>query len=279
MAAAANSSTFPHFPSLPPELRNQIWRDALPDKDGPALFFYRTGCWCPRRLSASDEGYDADAEPNLNLEFRHGLLDHVHVEVPLVFVNREARGIALEWVCEQGIEMRFREDRQCHVFARPFDLMQDALYVALDKWDEFCREPYERLFQPDLLEQAVSSGLSPTRIAVPEALLRSEAATLPEMFHWYLHVEVLFIVMDAQPDLRLEEDDMKVQRRWEVDSTQGRAFFWNDEHGAFDLGDGEYIGDEGLYRRIEEASRGLGEGLVENHMHSFEIRPIFAVRR
>lgn len=98
VAAATNSSTFPHFSSLPPELRHQIWREALPDRDGPALYPYRTG--------------DAYANPtrgntdvcNVNFEFRHDLLGPVPVEVQqqLVFVNREARGIALAWVREQG---------------------------------------------------------------------------------------------------------------------------------------------------------------------------------
>jgi hypothetical protein len=38
---------------------------------------------------------DPNARDNLILEFRHDLLDQVQVEAPLVFVNREARGIAL----------------------------------------------------------------------------------------------------------------------------------------------------------------------------------------
>ena len=76
--AATNSSTSPRLSSLPAELRNRIWRDALPDKDGPALYFYRKRCWCPRRLLKSDEGYDdSDEQSNLHLEFRHDLVDHV----------------------------------------------------------------------------------------------------------------------------------------------------------------------------------------------------------
>jgi len=276
-AAATNSSTFPLFSSLPREQRNQIWRDALPDNVGPALYFYRKGCWCPRRLSKSDEGYDPENdELNLNFEFRYDLLDDIQFEMPLVFVNREARGIALAWVREQGIEIRPREDRQYTVFVRPFDPMRDALYITLDKWDDFLREPDDRLFQPDLFEQPVGIESDLTRIAVPEALLRSEVATLPEMFQYFFNLKVLFIIVDGSA---VRDSDVKVQRRWEFESTQGRAFFWADDRGGFDSGNSEYIGDEALYRLIEEANKGLGEELAKNHISSFEIRPVFAVRR
>ncbi|MCJ1305899.1 hypothetical protein MMC08_008716, partial [Hypocenomyce scalaris] len=59
---------------------------------------------------------------------------------------------------------------------------------------------------------------------------------------------------------------MKPQRRWEFESTQGEAFFWNDDRGGFDFGDSEYLGDEALYRLIENANKGLGEGLTKNHI-------------
>lgn len=183
-AAATNSSSFPLFSSLPLELRDQIWRDALPDEVGPALYFYRKGCWCPRRLLQSDEEYDpTNQELNLNFEFRHDLLDVVQFELPLFFVNREARNIALAWVREHGTEIRALEGRQSLVFVCPFNPIRDVLYIALDKWDDFLREPDDRCFQPDLLEQLISvKPADITRIAVSEALLRSEiAAPLAEL--------------------------------------------------------------------------------------------------
>ncbi|PNY23531.1 Uncharacterized protein TCAP_06526 [Tolypocladium capitatum] len=273
----ANSSAFPLFSSLPPELRIRIWRDALPDRDGPALYPYRKGCWCPRRISESDDGPEHADDTYLFLEFRHDLLDSVHVKAPLAFVNREARCIALAWARKRGIEMRVREDSQCPVLARPFDPVHDALYVALDKFNDFCCEPYDRLFQPDLVDQGVSSSPDVTRIAIPEALLRSEDTTLHQVTEWFPRLAVIFIVVDAQPDL--EDDGTKVQRRWELEGTEGRAFVRNHDHGGFDLGDGEYVGDEALYRRIEEASKGLSEVFGDDLVRRFEIRPVFAVRR
>ena len=132
MAAAV----FSLFSILPAELRNQIWQDALPDKVGQALYFYRKGCWCPRRLTEADEDYDPENdELNLNIEFFHDLLDYVQFEVPLFFVNHEARGITLSWIHEQGLKIHFREDRCSLIFERLFDPIHDTLYVPLNKWN------------------------------------------------------------------------------------------------------------------------------------------------
>lgn len=279
-AAATNPSTFPLFSSLPRELRDQIWRDALPDIAGPALYVYRKGCWCPRRLSKSDEGYDPENdENNLNLEFRHDLLDDTQFEISLVFVNREARGIALAWVREQGIKIRPREDRQYHIFVRSFDPTRDALYVALDAWDDFLCEPVDRQSQSDLFGQLVDLRPHLTRIALPEALLRSEVDILSELFHYYFHLEVLLIVVNAQPDLQSTENVAQVQRRWEFESTPGGAFFWDRDRGGFGSENSEYIGDEALYRLMEEANKVLSEELAKPYNRSFKIQPGFAVRR
>lgn len=80
--------------------------------------------------------------------------------------------------------------------------MRDALYIALDKWDDFLCEPGDRQCQPDLFEQLVDVRPNLARIAVPEALLQSEVATLPNILRYFFHLEVLFIIVDAQPDLQ-----------------------------------------------------------------------------
>lgn len=72
------------------------------------------------------------------------------------------------------------------------------------------------------------------------------------------------------------------QHQWGLlESTQGRAFFYNPNHGGFEWGggEGEYIGDEAIYKQIEEATKGLCEAFVENRPRGFEIRPVFAVER
>ena len=105
------------------------------------------------------------------------------------------------------------KDSQYAIFVHPFDRMRDALYISLDKWDDFLYEPEYLQYQPDLVERRIQIQSNLTRITVPEALLRSEVATLPEMFRSFFNVKVLFIVVAAQPDLHSADFDSKVQWR------------------------------------------------------------------
>lgn len=280
-AAAENPTIFSLFSSLCPELRNQIWHDAMPDIIGPTLYFYKKGCWCPQRLTASDEGYDHDNEDlNLNFVFRHDLLYNAQYEVPLFFVNREARGIALAWVYQQGIELRPDQDRQHPGFVRPFDPEIDVLYVAHESWDDFLTEHYDRQSEPDLFDKIVNVKANLTHLAVPEALLWTDADSLNEMIWLFPGIKVLFFLIDAPPDLHYADNDMKVQRRWQLESTQGGSFFWNLDSGGFNIGDSQYTGHEALYRLIEESGRqGLGREIAFRNICRFEIRPVFAVAR
>lgn len=272
-----SSFSFPLFLRLPPELRTQIWRYSLPDEDRPALYPYKRGCWCPRWLSPSDKGYDPKWEPNIDLEFRYDLLDNIEVKLPLVFVNREARGIALAWAHQQGITMRFCKDRQCHIFIRPFNPKRDALYIAPTQLYNFYVESSDRIEEPDLFDRIINVVPVLSRFAVPVALLQAEDDPLREIFDEFRCLAVLFIIVNTPPEFT--DNEMKVQRQWKLESPQGqgRAFFWNHDRRRFDWQDGEYIGDKALYRQIEEASKWLVPTLVTNHVRSFEIRPVFAV--
>lgn len=282
-AATTTSSMFSLFSDLPPELRDQIWRDALPEKLGPGLCFYKKGCWRPRRLTASDVGYDPVRDDlNLVFEFRHDLLDATQFEMPLAYVNREARGIALAWIREQDMAIRPRDDKPPYpIYRRSFDPMRDALYIPLEEWENCLAEPYDRMFEPDLINRNVDFIPDVKRIAVSEALLRREAAALGEMFHHFFWLEVLFIVIDPQPDLQpVSSDDMEVQQRWEFVSIGGGAFVWDEDRGRFDFRGGDHLDAyEPLYQLIEKANEGLGEDLVRHHMHRFEIRLALAIRK
>ena len=276
---ATNPCSFQSFSSLPAELRVQIWRDALPVRAGPALHFYKPGCWIPRYLSESEPGYYPDNNDlNLELEFHYELLDRPQIEVPLVYVNHEARSVSLAWIREQGIETHFRDDRRRPVFVRPFDPSYDAIYVPLDRWHDFDREPHERLWQPDLHGKLVNMGPNLWRIAVPEALLQSGGDSLSDILDSYFSLRALFVVAGAQPDFAVDGDGIKVLRRWELENTQGRGLFWNAVHRRFDSDDGECLGKEELNRRIEEVGKAVTEPLTR-YGSSFEIRPVIAVER
>ncbi|KAF4225144.1 hypothetical protein CNMCM6457_008502 [Aspergillus fumigatiaffinis] len=266
--------------SLPAELRIQIWHGALPEKDSPALIFFKKGCWRRRRLSETEQGYDPTDPSHPHFYFDPELLDHVEVNVPLFFVNREARRIALAWCHEQGISLRFARNQQSLIFSRPFNSKHDVLYVPLDQWDGFLCEPYDQMFTPEWTGQSVSTyALELGVIAVPEAQVYSNPAVLHEMFEWPYRPAVLYVVLDSPPDLRLEYAGANVQRRWEVRTCPGGSLFytWKDGRGSFD-GDGEHSGHGDLYKRIKEVSKGLGEGITLHNVRSFGVRPVCAVR-
>ncbi|KAI1636084.1 hypothetical protein F4809DRAFT_406293 [Biscogniauxia mediterranea] len=272
--------TFPLFSNLPPELRNHIWRDALPNRVGPALCFYRKGLWRPRRLTATDEGYDPENdELNLLFEFRYDLLDGAQVEVPLLLVNREARSVALPWVREQGIAIRPCGDGQDPTFVRPFSLTRDALYVPVEKWDEFIAEPLERPFEPDLIERHIDVVPHVTRLAVPEALLERHMRSLDEMFQNFFRLEVLFVVLDASPDLPDAEGDSEAPAQWEFLSGGFEPIVWDRRREEFSSASHVHGNHRALYEKLEQASMEIGIGISNAHMDSFEIQPCYARRR
>ena len=78
------------------------------------------------------------------------------------------------------------------LFARDFKPEADALYVTAERWKEFCREPSERLLEPDLnAAQGVDLYSQLRKIAVPEALFSDIEAIncTPEREMWFVHLE------------------------------------------------------------------------------------------
>ncbi|KAK3682963.1 hypothetical protein B0T22DRAFT_472338 [Podospora appendiculata] len=248
------ASTFPLFPFLPAELRDQIWNDALPGNALPENFnirtflsVYRKGCWQPRQLTAAEPGFDAaNDENNLTLEFRHELLGGLQFEIPLAFVNHEARHVALAWLrClnEFGFELTMRaRDSSADtcaprdpVWARPFDLWWDALYIPADSWDDFLAEPVNRQFEPDLLERTVDVRPRIGSIAIWEALFRKEAENLAEILDYYGSLNTLYIVSDHEQldEAEFPSADDGVRGEWwcefEVDKLSYQLHFtqWN----------------------------------------------------
>ncbi|KAK8041041.1 hypothetical protein PG994_014048 [Apiospora phragmitis] len=90
-------ATFPLFGNPPPSYATILGgTQTLPGHLGPALYFYRQRGWGPCRITMATHGYQhANEDYNLGFEFRLDLLGHDHqFDVPIFFVNREARIIA-----------------------------------------------------------------------------------------------------------------------------------------------------------------------------------------
>jgi len=175
---------------------------------------------------------------------------------------------------QQGIEICPCENNQQAIFVRPFDpKYRDALYVPLEKWSDFLCDPIDRFHQPDLLDLTLGINTDLTRLAVPEGLLRAEdgMASLLEIYRYFFNVKVLLIIVDPQPDF---------QGQCEFESAQRGAFIRDNDRGGFDFGDGERVGDETVYKLIEEViDKTLIEALPQEFIRNFEIRLTVAVRR
>ncbi|KAF4967694.1 hypothetical protein FSARC_4754 [Fusarium sarcochroum] len=260
--------TFTLFPNLPPELRNQIWHQALPELSQPGLFSYhRKGCWQPKWLTPEDWDYYPGDYDNIRFEFRHDLIT-MPVEMPLFFVNCEARDIALPWIRDNDIEIRFSEDR-LH-FIRRLDSELDALYLPMEKMLDFDMEPVDRMFEPDLIERMLSEITHLRHFAMSEEFFHTEEI-LPEAWGSF-GIRVLYVIVGTQPD---------VQGQWELEEGEGKSVVWNIESRKFELENGVSICDEILYQLILEDKKGIGKALVDHHLADkpLEIRPVKAVRK
>ena len=134
----AELRTFPLFPKLPFELRDQIWRESLPDKVTCSLCFYRDRCWTFERLTPSDKEYNHHiAEFVYDGQLRRKLLEEIELNLPHFFVNREARHNALTRMRAHDLKRRVARAGQSLVLARPFRLRRDALYIAPEMFGHF----------------------------------------------------------------------------------------------------------------------------------------------
>lgn len=280
-----NASVFHLFSSLPQELRDQIWREALPDEVGPALFFWKKGLWQTSHLTEADPDYipprPGDDDPNLVFRFRHELLDEIQFDVPLAFVNHEARHIALAWLHKQGIETRICKRTRSPIFIRSFDSHRDALYIPLDQEAEALWECSDR-FDTDIAETLVSQQSDIRCVAVTQALLQSNQCLLEDLIGLgdFMNIRKLLVIINEPADLQFVDNDSEIQQRWEFKSTQGGSFIWDKNRGSFFFKGSRYNGDEALYGLMEEHTKRARECLARaGSISSFEVQPVFATKK
>ncbi|KAI0468178.1 hypothetical protein F4859DRAFT_216941 [Xylaria cf. heliscus] len=274
--AETRNTTFPLFSNLPPELRNQIWQDALPNRVGAGLYFYKQGCCGPEWVSTLDGGSDHERSTRtMVLEFQHSLLDDARFDIPLAFVSREARSIALAWAEEQGLKVCSSANGP--IFLCPFNPRRDVLYIAPDQWDGFLRDHIELWFGFGLIEQDPEIRSHLERVALPQSLLRSEFSTLLGLFNHYHDLKTLYIVADAptRVDLPLggKNDKTEIQQRWELALPQSVEAFvasgtWkSDSNGMVEM-----------CQLIVDACDNLTPGIPAILLAKFEVLPIRVIR-
>ncbi|KAJ5207330.1 hypothetical protein N7491_002037 [Penicillium cf. griseofulvum] len=282
----AGAQVFHLFSFLPTELRLQIWRDALPEADPPALAPYKANCWRPVPVAES-EREESFHQSCVEMVFRPELLDHIRVKTPLTSVNHEARGAAIEWAFKQGIEVRFHEARQCLIFLRPFDPMHDVLWFSQEILEIFVQECWGvfPLINPLDNRQRVSLPIEVARFALPEGALVDDQRMnlIYDSAHCFSGNSIMYIIAGELPNFNvIDGDRTKVHPRWELDHMpNAKALVWNQHTNKFDFRSGPQILLEFAYHRILEASymiAALSEPPLKDRDAGFEIQPVFAVR-
>ncbi|EPE36558.1 hypothetical protein GLAREA_08721 [Glarea lozoyensis ATCC 20868] len=272
------SPQFHLFSLLPPELRTQIWLSAF-STPPPTFYFYKPGAW---KLTPCSCSLDSSA---LDFVFDHKVYDAVQLDIPLFFVNREARAIARAWMRENDVEeVEDGEREERVVFRKEFNPVKDVLFMPYDQWEKFACEGVNRGFANDALGRYLHSGVSTImNLALPVELFQSSTGIILElgevMEQWYQHLQVLYLIIDPPSDLRPVNDGMKIQPRWNLKDSEGGSFIWNYESRSFDYRQGEETLDPALCALIREISMKLGEELTKNNIIEFETRPVFAVKQ
>jgi hypothetical protein len=270
--STTGSASFNLFPALAPELRNQIWEEALPEeKIQPSLAFFKPGCW---RLHGA-------AEPDLELIFHHELLA-VNGEWPLACVNREARSIALPRIRERGLVARAR-NRQYPIYARPFEPRVDAMFIKFAHFEDVLVDYETRTSQSDLLQRTVSVISMFRSIAMSEKSLCGEewVELLHDMLEYsYCSVSELLVVVDAPAALDGDDATEGDKSQWRFVSAPGDVFRWVDCLKRFEMvGEGEHVGD-GVVEALLTPEEVVAAFVKRSGWlyGSFTVRPVYAVQ-
>lgn len=248
MASSTEPAPFSRFSRLPTELRLKIWRLSLPDIDCITMHNWQKGYWGPRNLPKAKRrrtlnSSGSTSDKPIAFSFHHEKLRGVHVDIAMALVNREARGIAVDWVRKHGFTMHYNEARGCPVFVPHFDPMRDALFVGIDQWRPFCNEPHNRLAEPDLMGLVVNNTAEITRIAVPHVTIWRDTSGLADISHWYPCLRAIDIVWDIEMDIVRETMLAKGDRtkarerlryqRWRVKDLRSKSLVWDREKKQF----------------------------------------------
>jgi hypothetical protein len=291
------NAKFHLFPCLPTELRLHIWHDALPATlgTGSAAFPYKKGCWGPRHLTPGDPEYDSmNDDLNLNFEFNHTLLDPLKLNLPLFYVNHEARSVALNWIQNQNLAIRFDRQKSGQlVFIRPFNAETDTLYVARSQWHDFICEPLERPFEEDLVERHLGCpGPAFSRLAIDDWILTHEANCLAELFDHYYTIVTVFVIVEFRSEEGVggesEAEHVAAARnptQWrEIESSHllGPTFYWDEASRSFlwkDIVEGTEVTDYPLWKTLNHVGQKLPDVIAGWRRRAFEVRPACLVTK
>jgi hypothetical protein len=285
--ATATPPSFALFTNLPRELREQIWRETLPTDSGSTLFPYRKGCWTVRDPAKGETGFEPGFPDHLELLFLYESLDKLHFDIPIFFVNSEARDIATTWLREKGLEVKVypgpvpgHQQPWC-TFARTFRPHRDILYVPDGKSADFHSEPIDCITQPKYDGYNYNTTCEVSRLAISETLF-TEGIFLEELLQfWNYRVKELFIIVGPQPEEAWTDSEDSMLARWELESWNGGSYRWTNDSWEINVENREPIDKtRSLQKVMEDTVKYLADfdGL-HGYAQELSIRLVRAVQR
>lgn len=165
-----------------------------------------------------------DDDLNLVFESRHELLDEAGFTVPLFFVSREARSVALPYNSSHKLR-RGQDTATSWLFVRRYDPGHDVLLTPTPAiLRAILVEPIERLFEPDLDQKHVNCPHPPIfRLAITRSGLASLETCFSGLWEHYHLLERVYIVIDELEDMQERQEGY----RWQGVSAHDAAYVWD----------------------------------------------------
>lgn len=270
MAATAEAYRFHRFPDLPPEIRIQIWQEALPETPEPALFSFQKGGWEPQPLAEDDEYYNEFDDSNLALIFDYRQIKGRYF-IHLALVNQEAYDVVLFWAREEGLEITYTKTKRFPVFTRHFDI-HDTLYIPADKWDEFIDAPRARMREDDLLEPGVARiCFTLTQLAIPDTVLQRNISALRDLMDTFTEVNSILVLSESEIPDSAPECINQIPLAWGYQVHSNGAYTWDNSVDEFRL-DGSLDGKDPATKLMIKAAGKVGRDLSDEHMPTFRLQ-------
>ncbi|KAI0202325.1 hypothetical protein F4808DRAFT_72188 [Astrocystis sublimbata] len=229
------ASTFPQFSKLPPELRNQIWYEALPQLRRPALTPWKLGCWRKGSIKPTEPQFDpTNPDMNLTREFDSNLLPKPQMSVPMALAHRDACGIAVAWAqkhASQQVSCCLDEGQPS--FLRTFDPAFDVMHIAPYMWKSCIQEAVDQGFGDDFLEKVHEPRFG-LQIALSKNCLLF-GADLEDFLGWFVDIDRLYIIEDGLEIDKIPTADDSTPQLFELDDPKPLVV-WDDDERRWQFG-------------------------------------------
>lgn len=239
------ATEFTVFPKLITELRLGIWRMAMPAPLNRPLYPYKQGCW-----KVEDLGLEPDFNgEDLHMIFDTSRLDPLDIDIPLYAVNRQARGVALEYIRKQNLVASPDSTR----FLRNFNPKTDTMFLPTAEIETFFVEQIDRASDPSLENHHFSiSRPVLSRLAVTAPGLEILKTDLGEFYDTAAPIDALYVVDVAHGSTySLEELENAIKHTsLDLAETYDARLIWRSEKKEWEADEIEQAPDSTTWRRI-----------------------------